>query len=473
MTVDGASRDRGDRRAFREAVEHAGHAIYWTDTAGTIEHVNPAFEEQTGYTAEEAVGSNANILQSGVHGERFYERLWDTILSGDVWEGEITNERKTGERYVVKQTISPVTDESGDIVRFVAVNEDVTDLRESRARLERERDRFAHLLDAVPVPLVLVDFAGDAPRVARANERFRDTFGYTDRELAGASLDDLIVHDAAADDAREINERVRSGERVGREVTRRDADGVPRTFLLYATSLGPDDRSEVLATYVDITDRKRAEAALERRTAELEDFADVVSHDLRNPLNVASGHLDALDAAGAADDEHVAKIRAAHERMGDLIENVLALAKRGRTIDDTHPVALADCVGRCWRTIDSADATLAVESTRTVVADESRLRQLLSTLFRNAVEHGGDDVTVTVGDLDDGSGFYVEDDGPGIPPSERDDVLEMGYTTGTGGTGLGLGIVSDIAHAHGGDVTVTTGESGGARFEFTGVEFAD
>ncbi|MFD1644027.1 PAS domain-containing protein [Halohasta litorea] len=123
MDADGREPDKTTIRPFREAVENTGHSIYWTDTTGTIEYVNSAFEDQTGYSAEEAVGNNANILQSGVHDDRFYERLWDTILAGNVWEGEITNTRKSGERYVAKQTISPVTDDTGDIVRFVAINE--------------------------------------------------------------------------------------------------------------------------------------------------------------------------------------------------------------------------------------------------------------------------------------------------------------------------------------------------------------
>jgi len=126
-----------DVRVFQEAVESTGHAIYWTDTTGRIEYVNPAFKEQTGYTADEAIGNNANLVQSGVHSEQFYERLWDTILNGDVWKGQIINERKNGERYVVKQTISPVTDDDGEILRFVAVNEDITDLRESQNDFSR------------------------------------------------------------------------------------------------------------------------------------------------------------------------------------------------------------------------------------------------------------------------------------------------------------------------------------------------
>ena len=98
------------------------------------------------------------------------------------------------------------------------------------------------------------------------------------------------------------------------------------------------------------------------------------------------------------------------------------------------------------------------------------MAQALENLFRNAIEHGGESVTVTIGVLDDKRGFYVADDGPGIPEAEREDVFDSGYTTSNDGTGFGLAIVSRICAAHGWDITATESESGGARIEITGVE---
>lgn len=120
----GASKD-GDPElaAFREAVEHAGHSIYITDPDGTILYVNRTFEEITGYATEEAIGQNPRILQSGLHSNRYYERLWATILAGEVWRHELVNERKDGTRYHVDQTIAPVLDADGRIRWFVAVNQ--------------------------------------------------------------------------------------------------------------------------------------------------------------------------------------------------------------------------------------------------------------------------------------------------------------------------------------------------------------
>jgi len=112
------------------------------------------------------------------------------------------------------------------------------------------------------------------------------------------------------------------------------------------------------------------------------------------------------------------------------------------------------------------DATLVVENVGSIRIDENRVQQLLENLFRNSVEHGGGDVTVTVGGLDDG--FFVADDGPGIPPAEREAGLRRGLYDRGPGTGLGLNIVKQVADAHGWTVRAVESEAGGVRFEFTG-----
>jgi signal transduction histidine kinase len=169
--------------------------------------------------------------------------------------------------------------------------------------------------------------------------------------------------------------------------------------------------------------------------------------------------------------------------MDTLIADLLTLAREGDRVSETDPVRLGAVVESCWETVETADATLTVEADLWLRADESRLRQLVENLMRNAVEHGGGDVAITVGALgaggsddaesDGGSdavGFFVEDDGPGIPEAERDRVFDAGYSTSHEGTGFGLRIVEQVATAHGWSVRVTEGRAGGARFEVTGVE---
>jgi len=243
-----------------------------------------------------------------------------------------------------------------------------------------------------------------------------------------------------------------------------------RVFELQVTPLV--DHREALIGYQcllhDVTDRKRRERELERQNEQLERFAGVVSHDLRNPLNVASGQLQLARQTG--DERYFDAVASAHDRMDRLITDVLALAREGQTIGDTQRVSLPTVARRAWDTVRTPEANLTVDAGLTLEADPDRLQRLFENLFRNAIEHGRPAVSVEVGAVDDGTagnpvGFYVADDGPGIPDEDREAVLEPGFTSSDGGTGLGLAIVRAIAEAHGWTVSISDSTSGGARFE--------
>jgi len=232
--------------------------------------------------------------------------------------------------------------------------------------------------------------------------------------------------------------------------------------------------------------QRQAVRAAERERERMEQFASVVSHDLRNPLEVARGYLTSAFETG--DPDHLLRVQNALDRMDELIEESLSLARQGDVVDEPETVDLAAIAGDAWDLVDTGDATLAVTADRTVEADGSRLCELFENLFRNSVEHGSPDhgadgptgagpgpgatasadggptLTVTVGEFD--GGFYVADDGPGIPADRRDEVFDRGHTTAEEGTGLGLAIVETIAEAHGWTVAVTESADGGARFEF-------
>jgi signal transduction histidine kinase len=159
--------------------------------------------------------------------------------------------------------------------------------------------------------------------------------------------------------------------------------------------------------------------------------------------------------------------------MERIIEDMLWLVREGQVIGSTASVDLNEAAESAWAMVESAteyDEVVVPEPSglETIQADYDRLCQLLENLFRNAIEHGGEDVTVRVGNLDDG--FYIEDDGPGIPEDARKEVFEVGNSTSPDGTGFGLSIVKDIAEAHEWEITITEGTTGGARFEITGVE---
>ncbi|WP_066411331.1 sensor histidine kinase [Halorubrum aethiopicum] len=218
----------------------------------------------------------------------------------------------------------------------------------------------------------------------------------------------------------------------------------------------------------DITDRKYYEASLVEKNEQLEQFASTVAHDLRNPLNVADGNVDL--ARENREDPRLETAARALAKMGDLIDDLLALAKEGAAIDERSPIAFESLVRSASENLLLPETTLEIVGSGTLRCDPDRTEEALENLFRNALDHGGESVTVTAGVLEAGNGFYVEDDGPGIPPSEREAVFERGHTTSEHGTGFGLAIVDQIVTAHGWEIEIATGSDGGARFEITGTD---
>ena len=279
-----------------------------------------------------------------------------------------------------------------------------------------------------------------------------------DRRALGRSLDAVLSTDAD----------LLAGDGSIIELQRRDST---RYYRLTTTSFGGASASNGRTlTLTDVTHRERYRRELERQNERLDQFASLISHDLRNPLNVAAGRLDL--ARQDLDDENLAVVADAHERMEVIIEDVLTLARQGQPIDETEPVDLLSVAEDAWHLVDTADADLVTDGDVTFQADRDRLQQLLENLFRNALDHVGPDVTVTVGPLPERDGFVVADDGPGIPAADREAVFESGYTTAEDGTGFGLAIVGEIAEAHGWEIAATEGPGGGARFEITGVDAA-
>ena len=210
--------------------------------------------------------------------------------------------------------------------------------------------------------------------------------------------------------------------------------------------------------------RERTNEQIER----LDQFASIVSHDLRNPLAIAQGNVDVAREEYGDPEELVTASRAL-DRMETLIGDVLSLARQSEDVEETSSVSLSAMVEDCWASIESQQATIELADTCTFKADESRTKQIFENLFRNAIEHGGEDVTIRVGTLPDAEGFYVENDGPKIPAADRDRIFETGFTTGDEGLGLGLAIVSGAVSAHGWEITATDGPLDGARFEISNV----
>jgi len=232
----------------------------------------------------------------------------------------------------------------------------------------------------------------------------------------------------------------------------------------------------ILFTCRDVTERKQRENILREQKQRLEEFAEIVSHDLRSPLQVATGHLE--HAAETGSEAAFQKVRRAHDRINTIIGDVLTLARQGTNAKETEPLSVEAVARDAWATVDTKGMTLDIRADTEIDADPDRLQQLFENLFRNAVEHAGEHATVTVGPIDPmptstrigdplRTGFYVADDGPGISDAHKKTALDSGFTTEADGTGFGLAIVEQIAEAHQWNVAVTDSRDGGARFEFT------
>ena len=228
----------------------------------------------------------------------------------------------------------------------------------------------------------------------------------------------------------------------------------------------------------DVTEQKRRERELEAQIEKLDEFASLVSHDLRSPINVANGYIQQTRITGDLD--HLDEVEEATARMEDIIDDVLELAREKQDVTDPEPVSVDAIAREAWSHTETDGATLSVDADTQVVADPDRLTRLFENLIRNSVDHGtesngeGDaaSLEITVGVTDEtstGATVYVADDGVGIPDAEQGQVLEDGYTTDDDGTGLGLAIVEQIADAHDWEVLVTDSETGGARVEISGI----
>jgi len=276
---------------------------------------------------------------------------------------------------------------------------------------------------------------------------------------------------------RAIDGAIEDGRSYDLELRMRDARGTEHWVRTRGEPQSEDgDIVRIRGILQDITDQKRREKRLERQNARLEEFAHVVSHDIRNPLQVASSQLELARQSG--DPDAFDRAEDAHNRIETIIENILSLARHGRTVDEAEMLQVRGAAEEAWETVETGDLTLTFDAEIELAADHERLRQLLENLFANTAEHGGDAESVRIGEIQPlytatrtsghtTNGFYVADDGVGIPAGIRDRVFDSGFTTTAENTGFGLAIVAQVAEAHGWAATVTDARDGGARFEFT------
>jgi PAS domain S-box-containing protein len=341
---------------------------------------------------------------------------------------------------------------------------------------ERELERYRAVVETINDGIYVKD--GDN-RFTLVNETYAEMLGYSPEELVGRDSS-FLVSDEVMEAVEEIYRELRAGEgeteTVEATLETEDGETVETEGSFALISPGDGDEYERVGVVRDITDRKERERRLERQNKRLESFASMLAHELRNPVTIGQIYSDQLpaetDPDSDSDPEAVEYVRDAFDRIENMIDVLLVLARGREAVGESSPVELTAVAEDAWTEIEPPDATLDMTTDRVVRADETYVRHLFENLLENAVEHGSADVTITVGELS--SGFYVADDGVGVPADERDDVFETGYTTAEteGGTGVGLTFVQELAETYDWTCRVTESESGGARFEFADVAFA-
>ena len=543
--------DGVDERLLDDALDVLDDVFYVLDTDGNVVYVNEP--KLTGYTKSEIESMDPAELFDPADHDRVAEGIRRTLETG-VDERELRLRTEDGDRRTYEFCSWTLTDPDGKPHRIVGIGRDVSD-RKDRERALNELHRTTRGLmradSRAEIADLTVEALADILTLTQAAvhyyspraEALVPSAWTSEVEDAIGDPPDLgpgsIAWEAFESDAVKHYDDVQNAEDLHNEATPIRSElivplGGHGVVLVAAMEDGAFDENDrrlarllcenVTAAIERVTheaELRQREAELERENERLDEFASLVSHDLRNPLNVASGHLEL--ATETCDSPHIDEAASALRRMETLIGDVLALAREGESVDETEPVDVPLIVERCWANVETDDATLDRVADLTVRADESRLAQVFENLFRNTVEHGstssqlsaddavehgstsgeghgpsgsrpeGDDgrtesgdagergstanddfLTVTVGAVTgpdgDVRGFFVEDDGTGIAPDEREQVFEAGYSTGDGGTGFGLRIVRDIVRAHGWDIECTDGDAGGARFEITGVD---
>ncbi|WP_266081762.1 sensor histidine kinase [Haladaptatus caseinilyticus] len=344
-------------------------------------------------------------------------------------------------------------------------------LERRRLSVEIEQDkkqsekRFKTLFQTAPDPVFVLDIDG---QIQSVNSAFCEVSGLDRASILGEPIESIPAFP---------NESL---EQLTEDIYQHEDDKLPPYSITYTAPDGETryaeintarmqfdtERPEIIGIFRDVTEHKHRKQELQHQNERLDEFASMLAHELRNPLGIAQGYLRVAESEGSED--AFEEVHEALERMEQMINEMLDLARRPEAINDTERTEFYDIIESAWSRIAPPKATLMLENVDVEIsADVDRLSQVFDNLFRNAVDHVGEDVSVRVGRLSDG--VYVEDDGPGISPEHYDSVFESGYTM-ENGTGLGLSIAQQIVEAHGWDIKVTEGSKGGARFEIRGMQ---
>jgi PAS domain S-box-containing protein len=477
------------------------HAIVSvTDVEGFIIEANDRFCEISGYSREELVGRNHRVVKSGIHPPAFYHEMWDTIVHGRVWQGEVCNRAKDGHLYWVRATVVPFFDDLGVPYQYIAIRTDITARKLAEARLDEQLHFSRQVLDTLPVPLYFKDTQG---RYQGFNKAFADFFGIEPSLWIGRHVRDLLLPELAEQHVARDEEVFAQGGRQSYEIELITPAGARYDTLYNKAALTRPDGSVrgLVGTIMDISERKRWEAEILRAKEAAEsanraksDFLANMSHEIRTPMNGVIGMTElALDTDLTEEQrDYLEAVQMSANALLSIIDDILDFSKieAGRLDVEQIPFDLEKVCADALRTVavraDQKGLELLARRDpgvpRRLLGDPGRLRQILLNLLGNAIkftERGEIEVTVELAEPAQPGAenqmlhFCVSDTGIGIAPEKREHIFEAfaqedsSTTRRFGGTGLGLTICSRLCELMGGRIWVDSEPGQGSAFHFT------
>ncbi len=474
------------------------HAIVSvTDVEGFIIEANDRFCEISGYSREELVGRNHRVVKSGIHPPAFYQEMWDTIVHGRVWQGEVCNRSKDGRLYWVSATVVPFFDDLGVPYQYIAIRTDITARKLAEARLDEQLHFSRQVLDTLPVPLYFKDTQG---RYQGFNRAFADFFGIEPSLWIGRHVRDLLPPELAEQHVARDEEVFARGGRQSYEIELITPAGARYDTLYNKAALTRPDGSVrgLVGTIMDISERKRWEAEILRAKEAAEnanraksDFLANMSHEIRTPMNGVIGMTElALDTELTEEQrDYLEAVQMSANALLSIIDDILDFSKieAGRLDVEQIPFDLEKVCADALRTVavraDQKGLELLARRgpgvPRRLLGDPGRLRQILLNLLGNAIkftERGEIEVAVELaepGAAGQVLHFCVSDTGIGIAPEKQEHIFEAfaqedsSTTRRFGGTGLGLTICSRLCELMGGRIWVDSVPGQGSAFHFT------
>jgi PAS domain S-box-containing protein len=250
------------------------NSIMITDRNGIIEYVNPAFEKISGYTRDEIIGEKPNILKSKIHSEEFYKNLWNTLNEGLVWKGEFLNKSKDGLFFWEFSTISPIFDEKGDIINFIAVNENINEKKNADQALVESENKYRNLVEKINEGLIFVDVKDV---IIYVNKAFARIVGYSEKELIGKSSLNSLSPEELHSEIIEHNKKRTEGLSEQYEIEMLKSNG-ERIFVSVSASPVFDRDNRLIgsmAVCTDITEKREVKQSLLESEAK---FRSYINH---------------------------------------------------------------------------------------------------------------------------------------------------------------------------------------------------